>query len=117
MASGETKVSLTTGPVVPLRMDTAAESTSSGTQLSERGKLARMLHDDIAQVLSGAGLQLDILRMDLAEAVPGIASRTNEIRKLLDHVVKRVRDLSYELNPLLVERGTPVGRWMATTRA
>ena len=63
-----------------------------------------MLHDDIAQVLSAAGLQLDILRMDLAEAVPGIASRTDEIQKLLDHAVKRVRDLSYELNPPVAER-------------
>jgi len=36
---------------------------------SERGKLARMLHDEVAQLLSGAGLQLDILRMDLQDRV------------------------------------------------
>ena len=47
-------------------------------------------------------MQLDILRMDFAEVVPSIASRTNEIQKLLDHAVKGVRDLSYELNPSLV---------------
>ena len=68
------------------------------------GKLARLLHDDVAQMLSAVGLQLDILRMDLEETVPGIANRTVEIQELLDRVVKRVRDLSYELSPGIVER-------------
>src|SRR5438874_569319 len=73
-------------------------------QQSERGKLARLLHDEVAQMLSAAGLQLDILKMDLEDSVPGIAARTGEIQDLLDRVVKRIRDLSYELNPEIVER-------------
>jgi signal transduction histidine kinase len=71
---------------------------------SERGKLARMLHDEVAQLLSSAGLQLDILRMDLQDRVPEIVSRTAEIQGLLDRVVSHVRHLSYELNPDIVER-------------
>jgi two-component system NarL family sensor kinase len=71
---------------------------------SERGKLARMLHDEVAQILSGAGLQLDILRMDLQDRVPEIVSRTAEIQSLLERVVRRIRHLSYELNPDIVER-------------
>lgn len=71
---------------------------------TERGQLARTLHDDVAQVLSGAGLQLDILRMDLEERVPQIVSRTAEIQDLLERVVRRIRELSYELNPDIVER-------------
>jgi signal transduction histidine kinase len=71
---------------------------------SERGKLARMLHDEVAQILSGAGLQLDILRMDLQDRVPEIASRTCEIQSLLDQMAKHIRDLSYELNPDIVKR-------------
>src|SRR5262245_43753451 len=70
----------------------------------ERGKLARVLHDEVAQLLSAAGLQLDILRMDLEEKVPGIGSRTAEIQALLDRIVRRIRDLSFELNPGIVER-------------
>ncbi len=73
-------------------------------QQSERGKLGRLLHDDVAQMLSAAGMQLDILSMDLRETVPEIASRTTEIQKMLDHVVQRIRDLSYELDPDIVER-------------
>jgi signal transduction histidine kinase len=70
----------------------------------ERGKLARVLHDEVAQILSGVGLQLDILRMDFETAVPEIAGRTAEIQDLLERVVLRIRDLSYELNPDIVER-------------
>src|SRR5262249_15697391 len=43
-------------------------------------------------------------RMDVEEKVPGIASRTAEIQSLLDGVVRRIRHLSYELNPEIVER-------------
>jgi signal transduction histidine kinase len=71
---------------------------------SERGKLARMLHDEVAQLLSGAGLQLDILRMDLQDKVPEIVSRAAEIQSLLERVVMHIRHLSYELNPDIVER-------------
>ena len=71
---------------------------------SERGKLARMLHDEVAQLLSGAGLQLDILRMDLQDRVPEIVSRTAEIQSLLERVARHIRHLSYELNPDIVER-------------
>ena len=73
-------------------------------QRLDRDKLARALHDEIAQILSGAGLQLDILRMDLEASVPGIAVRTAEIQGLLDRAVMQVRELSYRLNPGMVER-------------
>ena len=70
----------------------------------ERGKLARVLHDEVAQILSGAGLQLDILRMDLAATFPRIAFRTEEIQELLDRAVRQIRELSYNLNPDIVAR-------------
>ena len=73
-------------------------------QQSLRDKLARFLHDEVAQTLSAAGLQLDILRMDLAGRVPEIGVRTAEIQELLDRLVERIRDLSYQLNPGMVER-------------
>jgi signal transduction histidine kinase len=73
-------------------------------QRIERGKFARMLHDDVAQTLSGVGLQLDILRMDFEAGVPEIVGRTAEIQELLERLVLRIRELSYELNPDIVER-------------
>ncbi len=70
----------------------------------ERAALSRFLHDDIAQFLSGIGLQLDILKLDLEARVPEIGTRTAEIQEILEQVVTRIRDLSSDLNPKTVER-------------
>ena len=59
-----------------------------------RAKTADFLHDDVAQSLSAAGLQLDLLRMDLESTVPEIASRTAEIQSLLDEALRRVREFN-----------------------
>jgi two-component system NarL family sensor kinase len=66
--------------------------------------LARWLHDEVAQTLSAAGLQLDIMRMDLVDRVPEIAAGTAQIQELLDRLVKRIREISYQLNHDIVER-------------
>jgi two-component system sensor histidine kinase NreB len=70
----------------------------------DRVKLSRLLHDEIGQYLSSAGLQLDILRMDLRDRLPDIGSRASEIQELIAEIVQRMRDLSYELDPGIVER-------------
>jgi signal transduction histidine kinase len=61
------------------------------------------LHDEVAQTLSGAGLQLDLLRMDLERQVPEIATLTAEVQNLLDRAARQIRDLSRELHPDIVE--------------
>jgi signal transduction histidine kinase len=71
----------------------------------ERGRLSRFLHDDVAQNLSAVGLQLDLLRMDLAAAGASQSSAAVvEIQQLLEAVMERVRDFSYELDPPAIER-------------
>ncbi len=72
---------------------------------AERGRLARFLHDEVGQCLSAAGLQLDLLRMDLERHEPTISSRTAEIQQVLERVMEQVRDYSYELSAFTVERG------------
>lgn len=67
-------------------------------------RVARILHDDVGQVLSAIGLQIDVMRMDFAAQAPGIAERTAEIQQLLEKAIDRVRELSFELNPAMVER-------------
>lgn len=71
---------------------------------SDSHRVARLLHDEVGQVLSAVGLQLGVLRLDLQDRVPEIASRTNEIQVLLEQAISRVRELSYEMNPSIVER-------------
>ncbi|MCD6360275.1 MAG: hypothetical protein J7M38_05360 [Armatimonadetes bacterium] len=70
----------------------------------ERARAARLLHDEIGQILSATGLQLDVLRMDTEAASPEIARRITEIQRNLEQAVNQVRALSQELNPSIVER-------------
>ena len=67
-------------------------------------RISSLLHDDMGQILSAAGLQLDVLRMDIEKEAPDIARRISENQKLLEQAVESVRKLSQELNPAVVER-------------
>ncbi len=71
---------------------------------TDRAALFRLLHDRVGQYLSAAGLQLDLLRMDLADSAFPIAARTAEIQATLEIVMGVVRDLHYQLNPEVAER-------------
>ena len=70
----------------------------------EGARVARILHDEVGQVLSAVGLHLDVLRLDLQDRVPEITARTGEIQQMLELAMTQVRGLSYELNPAIVER-------------
>jgi two-component system NarL family sensor kinase len=74
------------------------------SQEFERNMVSRFLHDSIGQNLTGLGLQLDLLRMDLETVAPAECLRIAEIQKLLEAVMEEVRNYSYELNPSAVER-------------
>ncbi len=70
----------------------------------ESARVARLLHDEVGQVLSAVGLQLAVLRMDFSSQIPELAQRTTEIQDMLERAMNQVRDVSYELNPNIVER-------------
>lgn len=67
-------------------------------------RIARLLHDDVSQILSAVGLQLDAMRMDFREQAPAIDSRAGEIQELLEQAIEQLRDISNQLNPSIVER-------------
>ena len=67
-------------------------------------RVARLLHDDVSQVLSAAGLQLDAMRMDFREAAPGVDQSAAEIQNLLEQAIDHLRRISNELNPSIAER-------------
>lgn len=71
---------------------------------SDYARLARFLHDEVGQVLSAVGLHLDALRHDFGEGLPEFDRRTGEIQQMLETVIGSIRDLSYELNPSVVQR-------------
>lgn len=68
------------------------------------GKVSRLLHDEVSQVLSAVGLQLDAMRMDFRDKAPGIEERAAEIQTMLEQVIEQLRDISNNLNPSIVER-------------
>ena len=74
------------------------------SQEFERRMVAKFLHDSVGQNLTGLGLQLDLVRMDLENTAPETAQRIAEIQQLLGSVMEEVRDYHYALNPSTVER-------------
>jgi signal transduction histidine kinase len=65
----------------------------------ERTRISSILHDQVGQVMSAVGLQLELLRLDFEHRVPEIAARTAEIQHLLERALAHVRTLVSELNP------------------
>ncbi len=70
----------------------------------ERKTLSKFLHDSVGQNLTALGLQLDLLRMDLEETLPGSGVRIDEMQSVLEEMMEKVRAYSHELNPSTVER-------------
>jgi signal transduction histidine kinase len=58
----------------------------------------------VGQNLTAFGLQLDLIRMDLESVSPETCRRIGDVQKLLEEMMERVREYSYELNPSTVER-------------
>jgi signal transduction histidine kinase len=67
-------------------------------------RVSRLLHDDVSQVLSAVGLQLDAMRMDFRDQAPGVDGRATEIQELLEQAIEQLRDITNELNPSIVDR-------------
>jgi PAS domain S-box-containing protein len=70
----------------------------------ERNMVSKFLHDTVGQNLTALGLQLDLIRMDLEDVSPEACARVIEIQQILEAMMQRVREYSYELNPSTVER-------------
>ena len=64
-------------------------------------RAGRTLHDLVGSSLSAAGVQLQLLRMD----VPSAEARIDETLRTLDDALNRVRELSHDLCPSPAYRG------------
>lgn len=58
-------------------------------------RAGKILHDEIGPLLSAAGLQLQLIKMDFPETT----HRVREVTEALDEAIDRVRALSQELRP------------------
>jgi signal transduction histidine kinase len=64
-------------------------------------RAGRTLHDHVGSSLSAAGVQLQLLRMD----VPAAQARVDEALRILEETLDRIRDLSNDLCPSPAYRG------------
>ncbi len=62
----------------------------------EGQRIARVLHDDVGQVISAVGLRLELLRMDLESQAPEVAQRITGIQQLLETAMATLRQLVAE---------------------
>ena len=69
-------------------------------QESERRHIARELHDEIGQTLTGLKLVLDMASRSSAE---NIESYFNEAQTLVNELMTQVRDLSLDLRPMMLD--------------
>src|SRR5207245_2886912 len=74
------------------------------SQEFERTMMSRFLHDSVGQNLTALGLQLDLIRMDVESAIPGVGARVAEVQKVLGEIMESVRGYSYQLDPATAER-------------
>ena len=85
------------------RLETERRESSRrvlATQEAERLRIARGLHDEVGQVLTGVLLQLD----SLADAdLEHRRRRTDEAREAIRHALEEVRRIAHELRPELLE--------------
>lgn len=66
-----------------------------------RERISLALHDDVCQTITAAGLELDLLKMDLPPEHSGPVSR---VQQIMEEALDRLRLLSHEVHPDPVQR-------------
>jgi signal transduction histidine kinase len=87
-------------------------------QEEERKRVARHLHDELAQSLAGLVLSLDAAEAVLDDCVPDIAPQIRRTREIVSMALDQTRRLILDLRPtMLDDLGlVPAIRWYADTR-
>ena len=73
-------------------------------QEEERNRIARYLHDHVAQDLSTLKISIETLFDDPDKLAPGKKQKLSEISRILQESISSVRDLSYDLRPAGMEQ-------------
>ncbi len=69
-------------------------------QERERRTIARELHDEVGQILTGLNLSLELITRLPVEQVP---ARLDQARELVNELMSRVREMSLELRPPMLD--------------
>jgi PAS domain S-box-containing protein len=74
-----------------------------GAQEEERRRIARELHDELGQRLTGLKLGLQVLEADLPPDNRKAGARLHRLMRELDRMIQEVRRLSYNLRPAALD--------------
>jgi PAS domain S-box-containing protein len=84
----------------------------------ERTRIAREIHDELGQSLTGLKMDISWLEKQLAKAKPDgfkhMSERIDSVLSLIDKTIQTVREISAELRPAILDLGvTPAIEWQA----
>ncbi|MBW1734852.1 MAG: PAS domain S-box protein [Deltaproteobacteria bacterium] len=72
------------------------------SQEEERRRIARELHDEAGQALTGIGFTLETIEKGLAAGDRGVSRLISEAKKQINRTYQEVRRMSYSLHPALL---------------
>ena len=70
---------------------------------SEKSRVARELHDELAQSLTALKMDANWVRDRLGDTAPAVTARINEMLAMLDATVAATRRIAADLRPLLLD--------------
>ena len=70
----------------------------------ERIRIAREIHDELGQALTGVKLELSLLRDQMPDARPALLNILDSIAKLVDGTIQSVRKIATELRPVVLDQ-------------
>ncbi|HEX8963297.1 MAG TPA: PAS domain S-box protein [Rhodocyclaceae bacterium] len=78
-------------------------ATLQDVREKERTHIARELHDELGQQLTGLKLELSWLGSQLAEKRDGLAAKVESMKQQIETTIKSVRRISTDLRPALLD--------------
>jgi signal transduction histidine kinase len=80
---------------------------------NERKTIAREVHDELGQVMTGLRMSLSLLPMQYGAQVPGLAEQVDAMKALVDRAIKGVRNIATVLRPEALNLGLiPALEWL-----
>ncbi len=78
-------------------------AAASSVREQEKSRVARELHDELAQALTALKMDVNWLKERLPAGQPALASKLESMQTMLDTTVKATRRISSELRPLMLD--------------
>jgi signal transduction histidine kinase len=75
-----------------------------GAQESERGRIARELHDDLGQGLALLAVELDMLKQSRSQDISAVLAKADKLSARVKQLSSSVHDLSHQLHPMKLEQ-------------